>query len=212
MFMTRISRTRLAAATLLFCPALGACTTAYTGPVEVTRFVADNPVGLGSGTIALSFPEEMSNANAQGAFAAAVSAELERLGYTLTDAGAPASQTAAIRTQRTAVERTGSNNPVTVGGGASTGTFGSGVGLGVGINLGGGRSGPEITSQLEVRITSASGETLWEGRAQLPTSIKSPYSEVDTSARTLAAALFQDFPGGNGETVQVSVDEIERTP
>ncbi|GMN02004.1 hypothetical protein [Erythrobacter sp. MTPC3] len=212
MFITRISRTRFAAAALLFCPVLGACTSAYTGPVEVTRFVAENPLGLGSGMIVLEFPEEMSSANAQAAFATAVGAELERLGYTLSDGAAAVSQTATIRTQRTAIEGSGSDSPVTVGGGASTGTFGSGVGLGVGINLGGGRNGPEITSQLEVRIRAADGETLWEGRAQLPTSIKSPYSELDASARTLAAALFQDFPGGNGETVQVSVDEIERTP
>ena len=54
--------------------ALSACaTTPYTGPVEVTRFVAPNPAGLGQGTIAVTFPDEVKNENARSAFATAVS-------------------------------------------------------------------------------------------------------------------------------------------
>ena len=196
--------------------ALGACaTTPYTGPVEVTRFVAPSPAGLGSGTIALVFPDEVSNEAARRAFTASVTAELTRLGYTVVPEGVPASQTASVRTSRSPitaapVERPG---PVSVGVGAGGGSFGGagfgGAGLGVGINLGGGREGPAAMTELSVRIAAAEGATLWEGRAQLTTGVKSPYSQVDASARTLAAGLFRGFPGGNGETVTIDVKKLQ---
>jgi hypothetical protein len=192
--------------------ALGACATSpYTGPVEVTRFVAPAPAGLGSGTIALVFPDEVSNEAARRAFTASVTAELTRLGYTVVPEGVPASQTATVRTSRNPitaapVERPG---PVSVGIGGQTGGFGSGLGMGVGINLGGGREGPAAMTELSVRITTAEGPTLWEGRAQLTTGVKSPYSLVETSARTLAAGLFRGFPGGNGETVTIDVKKLQ---
>lgn len=192
--------------------ALSACATSpYTGPVEVTRFVAQSPAGLGQGTIAITFPDEVKNENVRSAFATAVSAELTRLGYTVVAEGAPASQIAALRTIRTPisaapVERRG---PVNVGIGGQTGGFGSGLGMGVGINLGGGREGANATTELSVRIGQADGTTLWEGRAQLATGVKSPYSQVDASARTLAAGLFRGFPGGNGDTVTIDVKKLQ---
>lgn len=194
--------------------ALGACATSpYTGPVEVTRFVAPSPAGLGSGTIAVVFPDEVSNEAARRAVAASVTAELTRLGYTVVPEGVPASQTATVRTSRNPitaapVDRRG---PVNVGVGGQTGGFGSGVGMGVGINLGGGREGPAAMTELSVRIATAEGPTLWEGRAQLTTGVKSPYSQVETSARTLAAGLFRGFPGGNGETVTIDVKKLQGT-
>lgn len=196
---------------------LSACaTTPYTGAVEVTRFVSPGPerAGLGSGTIAVTFPDTIANEAARTAFASAVGAELARLGYMVVAEGAPADQTAAIRTSRSPIaaaplgERPG---PVSVGVGGSTGSFGSGVGLGVGFDLGGGREGPSAMTELLVRIAPSGGATLWEGRAQIATGVKSPYSQVDTSARTLAAALFRDFPGGNGETVTIDVRKLQGT-
>lgn len=202
----------LAAVTL----ALSACaTTPYTGPVEVTRFVAPSASELGRGTIAITFAEEIANQTARNAFAEAVRAELTKAGYTVVPEGATADQTAAIRTSRTPivaapVQRQG---PVSVGVGGSVGggggSFSSGLGLGVGINLGGGREGPAANTSLELRITQTGGETLWEGRAQMATGIKSPYAVVGTSARTLAAGLFKDFPGGNGETVTIDVKKLQ---
>lgn len=191
---------------------LSACATSpYTGPVEVTRFVAPDPAGLGQGTIAITFPDEVKNENARSAFATAVSAELTRLGYTVVPEGAPAAQIAAIRTSRSPIEAAPVNRrgPVNVGVGGQTGGFGSGVGMGVGINLGGGREGASASTELSVRIGRADGATLWEGRAQLATGVKSPYSQVDASARTLAAGLFRDFPGGNGESVTIDVKKLQ---
>ena len=190
--------------------ALPACTSTYTGPVEVTRFVSEQPAALAQGTIRLTFPEEIENERARVAFREAVGSELIKLGYSLS--GAPeGGQEATIRTRRSPIASDDPRSPVSVGVGGGTGSFGSGVGVGVGINLGGGRSGPNAVTELEVRISDTSGQSLWEGRAQLATSVKSPYSDVDVSARTLAAALFKDFPGGNGETVTISVDELEGT-
>jgi hypothetical protein len=192
--------------------ALSACATQpFTGPVQITRFVADNPAGLGQGTIAITFPEEVANANARSAFATAVSAELTRLGYTVVAEGAPAGQIASIRTSRTPIAAMVENRrgPVNVGVGGQTGGFGSGVGMGVGINLGGGREGANANTELSVRIGRADGTTLWEGRAQMATGVKSPFSQIDASARTLAAGLFRDFPGGNGESVTIDAKKLQ---
>lgn len=200
----------LAAATAAL--ALSACATSpYTGPVEVTRFVApaSQRAALGQGTIAIAFPDDVTNEAARRAFAAAVGAELAALGYTVTEG--TAGQTAAVRTSRSPIAAPVESNrgPISVGVGGQTGGFGSGVGMGVGINLGGGREGPAAMTELSVRITQTDGTTLWEGRAQLATGVKSPYSQVDTSAAALAAALFRDFPGGNGETVSIDVKQLQ---
>ncbi|QIQ87830.1 hypothetical protein [Erythrobacter sp.] len=194
--------------------ALGACTSTYTGPVEVTRFVAQQRAAeLGEGGIAIVFPEEMSNKTARAAFESAVAAELKQLGYTIATQPGTAGQTATIRTSREPIASAGGRrSPVNVGVGGQTGTFGSGVGVGVGINLGGGgNSGPRVVTQLAVRILGPAGESLWEGRANLETSMNSPYSETGAAARTLAAALFREFPGGNGETVTIDVADLEGT-
>lgn len=196
--------------------ALSACaTTPFTGPVEVTRFVApaSEQADLGQGMIALTFPDEVGSEGARSAFAASVSAELTRLGYTMAAVPGPGVQTAAIRTTRTPITAVdqGQRGPVSVGVGGQTGGFGSGVGMGVGINLGGGSEGPAVTTELSVRINRPDGSSLWEGRAQMATGVKSPYSAVDASARTLAAALFRGFPGGNGETVTVDARKLQGT-
>lgn len=201
--------TRLA--TIALCSAaLSACAGTYTGPVEVTRFVSQQPAALGQGTITIEFPEEMDNQTARNAVAAAVADQLAGLGYSVVlDGSAPADQVATVRTSRNALAAASSRGPVSVGVGGQTGTFGTGGGVGIGINLGGGQSGPNVTTDLSVRISDRSGASLWEGRAQQATSVKSPYSAVEAAAQTLAAALFKDFPGGNGETVTIDVDDLQ---
>jgi hypothetical protein len=206
----RLLSPALAAAAL----ALSACATMpYTGPVEVIRFVGADREGLGQGSIALQFPDAMSNEAARSAFAAAVGAELARLGYQVTEAPGPGTQSAVIRTTRTPIAAAEEQRgPVNVGVGGQAGSFGSGVGMGVGVNLGGGREGPAASTELSVRINRPDGTSMWEGRAQMTTGVKSPYAQVETSARTLAAALFRDFPGGNGQTVSIDVKKLQGTP
>jgi hypothetical protein len=193
--------------------ALSACaTTPYTGPVEVTRFVApaSERAALGQGPIVVYFPDAVSNESAKAAIKAAVERELQALGYQIVAQEGRAIQVAAVRTARNPIAAIEDNRgPVNVGVGGQTGSYGSGAGLGVGINLGGGREGPAANTELSVRITKDDGTTLWEGRAQIATGVKSPYSQVDTSARTLAAGLFRNFPGGNGETVTIDAKKLQ---
>lgn len=189
---------------------LSACVgTAYSGPVEVTRFISEDRVGLGEGPIAITFPEEMSNIRAKEAFYDAVAAQLVSLGYAIALDGAVGRQTARITTSRSPLAPASSRGPVSVGVGGQTGGFGSGLGVGIGIDLGGNSSRPNALTELSVRISDETGNSLWEGRAQQAISINSPYSEVEASAATLAAALFKDFPGGNGETVTIDLDDLQ---
>lgn len=193
---------------------LSACVgTAYSGPVEVTRFTSEDRVGLGAdfaqGPIAITFPEEMSNIRAREAFYDAVAAQLVGLGYAVALEDTPGMHTARVTTSRSPLAPASSRGPVSVGVGGSTGSYGSGLGVGIGINLGGNSSRPNALTELSVRISDASGNSLWEGRAQQAISINSPYAEVEASAATLAAALFKDFPGGNGETVTIDLDDLQ---
>ena len=94
-----------------------------------------------------------------------------------------------------------------MGVGGSTGGYGSGLGLGVGINLGGGPRN-QISTQLSVKIKDASsGQSLWEGRADLSVKDNSPLADRTRNAQTLAEALFRNFPGNSGETVSVKVNQ-----
>lgn len=186
---------------------LSACT-APTGPVEVTRFVAPERVAqLGQGSIFVdSAPGSRTDGLALSPYKAAVAAELQRLGYreaTRNDA----SQIAEVSVENYVLDRGGRRSPVDVGVGASTGSYGSGVGLGIGINLGGGEQ-DRLGTQLSVTIRDKSGgQSLWEGRADFRPPENSPLARGQANAQTVASALFRDFPGNNGETIEVEVSE-----
>lgn len=186
---------------LLF--AASACATPQP-PIEVTRFV--DPAGsarLGQGAVFVESAPGAPDGLEAAPYKAAVAAELTRLGYR--ESGrAEAGQIAQVHIDRFAETAGGRRGPVSVGVGGSTGSYGSGVGLGVGINLGGGGR-PEVGTQLRVTLRDArGGQSLWEGRAELRTSGKSPLADRTRNAQALAAALFRDFPGRSGQTVQVS--------
>jgi hypothetical protein len=58
-------------------------------------------------------------------------------------------------------------NPVSVGVGGSTGSYGSGVGVGVGVNLNGAlgdQRGMETTLNVRIMRTAATRLVIWEGR------------------------------------------------
>ena len=199
---------------LLLGLSLSACVgTAYSGPVEVTRFISEDSAAVGQGTIAITFPEEMSNLRAKEAFYNAVALQLAGLGYTIAEETQPGIQSARVATSRSPLAPASSRGPVNVGVGGSTGSYGSGLGVGIGINLGGNSARPNALTELSVRISDTSGNSLWEGRAQQAISINSPYAEVEASAAALASALFKDFPGGadaaRGETVTIKLDELQ---
>lgn len=197
---------RFAPALLALPLALGACATPQ-GPVEVTRFVApDGAARLGQGTVFIEAAPGALDGLEAAPYKAAVAAELTRLGYR--ESGrADAATIAQVRVERFTAGVEGRRSPVSVGVGGSTGTFGSGVGLGVGINLGGGGRATEGTElAVTLRDARASGANLWEGRAELATTRRSPLADRTRNAQALAAALFRDFPGRSGETVRVRAE------
>jgi len=141
-------------------------------------------------------------------FKAAIARELVQLGYT------EANSEKAIFVAQVSVEssHTGgngrSNGPVSVGGSASTGSYGSGVALGVSVNLDGGGSRNRVGRELRVMIrNSRTAQTIWEGRARFAVSTSSELAAPGRSATILAQALFSEYPGNNGETVEVEATE-----
>lgn len=196
---------RRAAIALLAPIGLAACTTP-SGPVEVTRFVeASAQSRLGSGTI---FVETAPGTTQDEAlllpYKAAVARELVALGYREVPRS-QAGQIAQVQISRDLIGERGGRSPVSVGVGGSTGSYGSGVGLGIGINLGGGQK-EELSTRLQVMIRDGmSGQSLWEGRAELATASRGTLADPARNAGVIADALFTEFPGNNGETIAVPV-------
>lgn len=180
------------------------------GPVEVTRFHdAAALAQLGQSTIFVeTAPGEDGESLEIAAYKAAVASRLTALGYRET-AREEASQIAQVRLGRHVIApEGGKRGPVSVGVGGSTGSYGSGVGLGIGINLGGGKNRERIDTDLGVMIRDkASGNTIWEGRASLEVGRGSPLEAPAANASAITQAMFRDFPGNNGETLEVKVSE-----
>lgn len=191
------------ATALLGAATLSACVTPI-GPVEVTRFhQAEALAALGHGTITVEAASGSDrNSLELGSYQSAVARELIRLGYDEVAQG-NGTQIAQVRLERFAFQPDRNGSPVSVGVGGGTGSYGSGVGLGIGLNL----SGPppeQITTQLGVTIKDrASGDTIWEGRANFTVRADSPLAQTQLGAAKIAEALFREFPGNNGETVSV---------
>ncbi len=186
----------------------GCATTAAPGPVEVTRFVRPElQAQLGSGTIFVENAPGIDASSLEMApFDAAVAHNLVRLGYSEAPR-ARAGQIAQVTMEQQVGQPQPSRSPVSVGLGGSTGSYGSGMGLGIGINLGK-KKRSNLTTRLSVSIRDAAkGTVLWEGRALFSVSDGSPLAANSAAAATIADALFRDFPGNNGETLQVRVSK-----
>jgi hypothetical protein len=194
---------RFALVPLLLGAALAGCMTPV-GPVEVTRFHQPEAVdSLAMGTIAVeAAPGQDPESLELRTYQEAVAQELQRIGYTRIGNG-ESDQVAEVRYSRRSYRPGRSGSGVSVGVGGHTGSFGSGVGLGLGIDLSGAPK-EQVLTELGVMIKDrASGETIWEGRASFAAPIGSPLAETQLGAAKMAAAMFQDFPGNNGETITV---------
>lgn len=199
-----MNRFVLLTASLIALPLAGCATS--PDPVQVTRFVApDGTAQLAQGTIFIeTAPGSDGDTLALMPYKSAVAAELAKLGYRETDR-ASASQIAQVRMNHYVQSAEGRRSPVSVGVGGGTGGYGSGVGLGIGINLGGGAR-DKVGTDLSVTIRDAGTQaSLWEGRADFRVADNSPLAQSQANAQTVAAALFSDFPGNNGETVEIEV-------
>lgn len=180
---------------------LSGCVTPV-GPVQVTRFHTGEAGLLGKGGISVE-PAPGSDASSLEwqTYRGAVMHELQHLGYSEVPAGR-GGQVALMRISRTSQPLDGSG-PVSVGVGGSTGSYGTGVGVGVGINLSP-RPKAQVDTELAVSIRErASGKVLWEGRAQFTVGSGSPLATTALAAPKMSQALFFDFPGNSGETIEV---------
>lgn len=192
----------LAVIALATIPLLTACTT--TPSAEVTRFHLGDTTMLARGPIAIEAGPGMdANGLEFRTWSAAVSQQLAAVGYSPVGVAAPGGQVAQIRVARSTYQAGPRNNPVSVGVGGATGSYGGGVGMGIGIDL----SGPpanQIATELSVSIREKDGgRTVWEGRANNMVSEKSQLASPQASAQKLSAALFKGFPGNSGETITV---------
>ncbi len=181
---------------------LAACTTpARVSPVEVTRFTGATPAELGQATIRIDAASELDPQSIEfDLYKAELAQKLAALGYRVVDG--EARQVAVLNIEQF-VSQPARRGPVSVGGSAGVGSYGSGVGLGVGIDL----SGPppeEIDTQVAVFIRPANGGgNLWEGRARFTATSNSDFADPTLAAGRAVGALFVDFPGRSGETIEV---------
>ena len=61
-----------------------------------------------------------------------------------------------------------------------------------------------MATRLGVMIQErASRQTIWEGRASFAVRSDAPLAQSQLGAAKMAAALFKEFPGNDGETVEV---------
>ncbi len=184
--------------------ALGGCV-APIGPVEVTRFHKEAALPeLGRGTISVEAAPGMDPKSLElASYEMAVSRELARLGYQPVADGR-GDQVALVRLERSSWRPGRERGPVSVGVGGSAGSYGSGLGVGIGIDLSGGPK-EQVETRLGVMIKRRAGdETIWEGRANFTVAASAPLATTDLGAPRMAAALFRNFPGNDGETVEVS--------
>lgn len=197
-----VGMTRRLALVAFAASSLAACAApAYVSPVEVTRFVGQAPSQLGQGTISIEPAVDVDGQALEfGLLRDAVAAQLVDQGYSVVESGGTQVATVGLaRSTRSAGER----RPVSVGGGANVGSYGSGVGLGLGIDLTP-RRADEIGTLLSVAIRpAAGGANLWEGRASFVATTNSDMADPSAAAARAAEALFAGFPGVSGETVEV---------
>ena len=177
---------------------LGGCATTAT-PVEVTRFSLASDVARGTVAAVAGTAPTLE----QQRYDAAVAGELGRLGFASGD-GTTARylySTEVTRETRNGVTR---RSPVTIGVGGGTGGYGGGVGLGASFGLGGNRNASRVEMRLAVRlIERATGQIVWEGRADGSAVSRSVAASPSETVDRLAAALFRDFPGPSGRTISV---------
>jgi hypothetical protein len=182
--------------------ALAGCVTPI-GPVQVTRFHAADISPLGKGTVSVEpAPGSDGNSIEWQTYRAAVMRQLERLGYTAASPGTGA-QVAHMKVTRSTIQPSGGSGPVSVGVGGSTGSYGSGLGVGIGLNLSP-KPKEQVATELSVSIKDrTSGTTLWEGRASFVVTTASPLAGTALGAPKMSEALFLNFPGQSGETLEV---------
>ena len=174
---------------------LAACTTSESagggrGGVDIARFHLGEPIARAQ--IAIEpFDKADANRPEYPAYAAAVSRQLSRLGWTVVTATRQTEQIALIDLEQ------GSRDAVAA-------LTAARIGRGVSAAPPSGASADVTATLLEVAIRRRSDATVfWEGRAVAEAASGSPEAARTTVVENLAEALFRDFPGESGRTIRV---------
>ena len=180
---------------------LAGCET--TTPTKVTRFSLGQPITPSAVAITPRNPD--ASGLAFSTTASAVSAELNRLGFTIAapdDASTPLVAVVALDVTTRPGPPRGPQFSVGIGGA----TFGrhTGFGGGVDVPVSRGRESYVDSSLLSVQLKRRADSTvIWEGRASTFTDAGSPADSPGALSQKLATALFRDFPGASGQTIMV---------
>ena len=180
------------------------------GKVEVTRFIADgaSAAALGHGAVIVRAVPAIEGHPApfddreRATYEAAVIDQLARAGYQTADLSAAGGQVAELRVVHdVVVPEEAPHKPVSGEMEVGVSNRGSMVGMAINVDL----SKPAkalVGTRLELRLRDrATDAVLWEGRADITTREGSDRWTDHAIATKLAEALFDRFPGRNGETV-----------
>ena len=180
----------LLAAGLAACASGGGNKRPAAGGVDVARFHLGEPVARAQ--IAIEpFDKADSNRPEYPAYAAAVSRQLSRLGWTVVPTTTQSEQVALIDLEQGSREAVAALSAARIGRGVSA-TVPVGTSAGVTATL------------LEVAIRRRSdGTVFWEGRAVDEARTGAPQAARTAAVERLAEALFRDFPGESGRTIRV---------
>jgi hypothetical protein len=194
----RFSKTLMGFAALAL---LAGCET--TTPTKVTRFNLGQPIAPAAVAITPRSPSD--GGLAFSTTASAVSAELNRLGFTIAapdDASTPLVAVVGLDVTTRPGPPRGPRFSVGIGGA----TFGrhTGFGGGVDVPISRGRESYVDSSLLSVQLKRRADSTvIWEGRASTVMDAGSRANSPAALTHKLATALFRDFPGASGQTIMV---------
>jgi hypothetical protein len=181
--------------------ALAGCATTPT--TRVTRFHLEDSIARGEVAVEPLVPADKGSLEYQ-TYASIVGAELARIGFTEAPGLKQSEQVAVIAVERGSRETLAQRSPVSVGVGGGTGGYGGGVGLGISFPIGKKRPNEIVVTRLTVQLKRRSeGTVIWEGRADTAAPVGTAAADPATTVRTLATALFKDFPGVSGKTITV---------
>ena len=189
-------------AAMALAAALSGCASGPS-PIDVTRYHLDMP--LDRGTISVEPFATAGPASLEyKTYAAAVQTELMQNGYAVPAPGGEAEYVAIVNFMRAARDVIAQSSPFSIGLGA--GSFGRHTGVSGGLSFPIGKSRPReiIISELSVQIRRRDdGTVIWEGRAQRAAPADAPEASALVAAPQMAAALFKNFPGESGITIEV---------
>lgn len=187
--MATTFRTALAAGALGLVAACSTSGAGDAGPTlrgtNVTRIHLGSEIARGEVAVEPRFATQAAGGVYQPAYAAAVAGELRTLGFTPSATPATSEFVATVDVATATIAALKARTP-------ATGTTPAGAAADPNI----------VASQLAVQLRRRSdGSIVWEGQAQ--TAARAGAAPSTSTVQRLARALFRDFPGESGRTINV---------